>query len=513
MKQMSDTPKHATESPGQPLAQLDIAKVPADQAIPGTPRDPNPAIAQPTPGSWHDKFARLMAFLRKDIALDMGGKDIPQEDLDYISDANAAILAGTPRGGRLMLYGVVAFFVIILLWAGIAEIDEVTKGEGKVIPSSQVQVVQNLEGGILAEILVKEGELVQKGQILLRIDDTRFSSSLRESRMQYLSLLARSARLRAEANHQATFDTPAEVTAEAPHIGEQEQDLLQSKHSELESTINILKQQVAQRKLEMEELEAKEKQLARSLALAEKELEISRPLIDKGAISEIQVLRLERQVADLQGELDTLQIAIPRARAAMGEATQKITESELKFRNQARKEYNEIRAELDQLDAGSIALQDRVERTAVRSPVRGTVKQLLINTVGGVIQPGAELIQIVPLEDTLLIETKIRPQDIAFLRPGQNATIKFTAYDFAIYGGLRADVEHISADTIADEKGDSFYQVRLRTNRNFLGTEEDPLPIIPGMIAEVDVLTGKKTILDYLLKPVLRAKERALSER
>ncbi|MBF0255795.1 MAG: HlyD family type I secretion periplasmic adaptor subunit, partial [Gammaproteobacteria bacterium] len=424
----------------------------------------------------------------------MGAKDIPHEDLDYISDANAAILASTPKGGRIMLLATAAFFTIILIWAGVAEIDEVTKGEGKVIPSSQVQIVQNLEGGILSEIMIKEGELVAKNQIMLRIDDTRFSSSLRESRMQYLSLLARAARLQAEADHKDSFDTPAAVLTEAPHIGIQEHDLLKSKHSELQATLNILRQQVDQRSLEVGELEAKEKQLARSLALAEKELEISRPLIAKGAISEIQVLRLERQVADLQGELDTLQIAIPRARSAMSEAQQKVTESQLKFRNQARKEYNEIRAELDQLDASSVALEDRVQRTAVRSPVRGTVKQLLVNTVGGVIQPGAELVQIVPLEDTLLIETKIRPQDIAFLRPGQEATIKFTAYDFAIYGGLKAAVEHISADTIADEKGDSFYLVRLRTDRNYLGSEADPLPIIPGMVAEVDVLTGKKTI-------------------
>jgi adhesin transport system membrane fusion protein len=504
--QGNQTDQPEDKAQGEPLAQLETVQVSADQANP--PRDD-----QGDSPREKSVLAKLIAFLNKDIISEVGGKDIPEEDLDYVSDANAAILSNTPRGGRLLLLACALFFVIMLSWASIAEIDEVTKGEGKVIPSSQVQIVQNLEGGILSEIMIREGETVRKNQVMLRIDDTRFSSSLRESRLQFLSLQARSARLLAEANDEDSFVIPADVVKEAPHIGEQERELFASRRSELFSGIGILKQQLAQRKQEVAELQAKEKQLARSLALAQKELDISRPLIEKGAISEIQILRLERQVADLQGELDTMQLAIPRIRYAKEEAEQKINESGLRFRNQSRSEYNTLRAELDQLGESNVALKDRVMRTAVRSPVRGTVKQLLINTVGGVIQPGAELVEIVPLEDTLLIEAKIRPQDIAFLRPGQNATIKFTAYDFAIYGGLTADVEHISADTIADEKGDSFYQVRLRTDRNYLGAASNPLPIIPGMIAEVDVLTGKKTILDYLLKPVLRAKERALSER
>ena len=439
--------------------------------------------------------------------------EIPEDDLDFVTDANAAILANTPKGGRKILLGGSAFIVIMLSWAGIAEIDEVTKGEGKVIPSSQIQVIQNLEGGILAEIRIKEGQTVEKEQVLLRIDDTRYGAKLRGSRIQLLALEAKSARLKAEANGRKTFKTPKVVAKEAPKLGRQEQDLFKSRQSELKAGTDILKQQVEQKKQEVQELKAKEKQLSRSHALAQKQLDISKPLVRQGAVSEVEVLKIEREVAQLQGDLDATRLSIPRVRSTLKEARQKVNERRLHFRNKARAEYNEVIAELEPLKQSGEALEDTVRRTHVRSPVRGTVKQLLINTVGGVIQPGAELVEIVPLEDTLLIEAKIRPQDIAFLRPGQEATIKFTAYDFAIYGGLTAKVEHISADTIADERGDSFYLVRLRTETNFLGTEAKPLPIIPGMISEVDVLTGKKTILNYLLKPVLRAKNRALSER
>lgn len=439
--------------------------------------------------------------------------EIPEDDLDFVSDANAAILANTPKGGRKILLGAGAFFGIMLFWASVAEIDEVTKGEGKVIPSSQVQIIQNLEGGILQEIMIKEGQTVNKNQVLLRIDGTRSGAKLRGTKMERYALEAKSARLKAEADGQTSFAIPTEVIKNAPKLGRQEQELFRSRLEQLKAAIDILKQQVSQKKQEVSELEAKSKQLSRSHALAKKELNITKPLVKKGAVSEVEILKLEREVAQLRGDLDATRLSIPRVKSTLQEARQKVEERKLQFQNEARGEYNETIARLEPLKESGAALEDTFRRTHVRSPVRGTVKQLLINTVGGVIQPGADLVEIVPLEDTLLIEAKIRPQDIAFLRPGQEATIKFTAYDFAIFGGLTAKVEHISADTIADEKGNSFYLVRLRTDRNYLGTEAKPLPIIPGMVAEVDVLTGKKTILNYLLKPVLRAKHRALSER
>ena len=239
-------------------------------------------------------------------------------------------------------------------------------------------------------------------------------------------------------------------------------------------------------------------------------MSVTRPLLRSGAVSEVELLRLERDVARLRGERDQASAQIARIRSSIVEANRNILDVELRYRNNARSEMADTVAKLRSLSEGSLALADRVKHAEVRSPMHGTVKRLLINTVGGVVQPGKEVAEIVPLDDALLLEAKVKPQDIAFLRPGQDALVKFTAYDFAIYGGLDATVEQIGADTVIDDRGNAFYIVRVRTKESSLG---ENLPIIPGMVAQVDVLTGKKTILSYLLKPVLRAKANALTER
>lgn len=438
--------------------------------------------------------------------------EVNAEDIDFVTHANAAILEQTPRGGRLILWLVFLFIGIAIAWSAWAQLDEITRGEGKVIPSRQLQIVQNLEGGILSEMLVREGDIVEKGQILLRIDDTRFASNLREGRLHYLSLLAKAARLRAEANKRE-FIPPEEVKVERPDLLERERSLYESRIQELNSNLEIASQQASQRQQELEELRAKADQLERSFRLLDRELKMTKPLVADGAISEVEVLRLERQLSELEGELNGARITIPKAESKLSEAMSKKEEVEISFRNKARIELNDTASELSQLTATNVALEDRVNRTAVVSPVRGTVKQILVNTIGGVVQPGASLVEIVPLDDSLLVEARVRPADIAFLHPGQHAMVKFSAYDFAIYGGLEADVELISADTIANDKGESFYLVRVRTERSHLGTDENPLPIIPGMVGSVDIMTGKKTVLSYLMKPVLRARERALTER
>ena len=434
------------------------------------------------------------------------------EDVDLATDIRMSILAQSPKGGRAIIYVVLALFVLFIVWAYFSEIEQVTRGQGKVVPSSQIQIVQNLEGGIISEILVDIGELVKKGQLLLRIDQTRFSSSFQQNRMKYLSLKAKAARLLAEANG-AILEIPQEVTVEKPGIGTREQELFESRKREFQSNIEILREQITQRDQELKELRSRLAELKRTNALIQKELQLTRPLVDEGAVSEVEVLRLERQASTMLGDIEAIRLSIPRAQSKQQEAKIAMREERLAFFNKAKAELNEVLAELEGLSATAIALEDRLERTSVRSPVHGTINQLLVNTVGAVIQPGMDLIEIVPLEDTLLVETKIKPADIAFLRPNQEAVVKFTAYDFTIYGGLDAKLEHISADSITDEKGNSFYLARLRTTKNYLGTEEDPLPIIPGMIASVDILTGKKTILSYLLKPVLRARYMALRER
>jgi len=434
------------------------------------------------------------------------------EDVDLTTDIRTSIMAQSPKGGRAIIWAVLVLCVLFVVWAYYSEIEQVTRALGKVVPSTQIQVVQNLEGGILSEIMVDVGGLVKKGQLLLRIDETRFSSSFKQNRVKYLAYRAKAARLLAEANG-INFEVPLEIINEKPEIAVREKELFESRRREFNSSMQILQEQIRQREHEYKELTSKLEELSRTFALLNKELQLTRPLVAQGAVSEVEVLHLERQASMMQGEIQTINQTIPKAESKLQEAQLELRENQLAFFNKAKSELNEVLAELEDVSASAIALQDRLRRTNVLSPVTGTINRLLVNTVGGVIQPGMDLVEIVPLEDTLVIEAQIKPADIAFLRPEQEAKVKFTAYDFTIYGGLDAKLEHISADSIADEKGNSFYLVRLRTSKNYIGPELNPLPIIPGMVASVDILTGKKTILSYLMKPVLRAKYMALREQ
>ena len=435
------------------------------------------------------------------------------EDLEYMSDATAAVMLRAPRGGRIILWGAFLFIVAGLIWANWAELDEMTTGIGQVIPSSQIQVVQNLEGGIVSEILVHDGDQVEKGQVLLRIDDTRFASSLREARQKYNALRLRRARLEAESEGREMI-IPKDLARDEPDMVRDEKSLFEARRKQLINNRKILLSQLRQREQELDEAKAKKKHLQRSLTLLSKELKMTEPLVEAGAISKVDVLRLRRQVNDQRGELDSVRLSIPRLRSQLEEARKKADEVELSFRSKAREELSDVVSQLSQMQESNVALQDRVKRTAVRSPVRGTVKQVLVTTVGGVVQPGMDLVEIVPLDDSLLVEAKISPRDIGFIAAGQDAVVKITAYDFSIYGGLKGKVEQISADAIQDKEGKkSFYLVRVRTDKNHLGSDAHPLRIIPGMQAEVDILTGKKTVMQYLLKPVLRARQKALRER
>ncbi|KXB30440.1 secretion protein HylD [Dechloromonas denitrificans] len=432
------------------------------------------------------------------------------EVVDFATDADLAMLRQEPLRARVLLRSIGIVFAVFVLWAAVAQLDEVTRGEGKVIPSKQVQVLQSIDGGLVSEILVREGEVVQANQLLVKIDETRFVSSVKENRAQYLGLVARAARLKAMSDAKA-FVPPPDVLKEAPEIVEQERLLYEAKRDEMTAAVSIARQQLAQRQQELNEAQARRAQASQGYDLTSKELSVTRPLINSGAVSEVELLRLERDVSRYRGERDMASAQITRIQAAINEAHRKVEEVELTFRNDAGKELSETSAKLSSLAEGSVALSDRVKQSSIRSPVKGTVKRLLVNTVGGVVQPGKDMIEIVPLEDALLLEARIQPRDIAFLRPGQPAIVKFTAYDFSIYGGLDGTLEHIGADTVMDDKGNAFYTVRVRTNKPGFGDAN--LPIIPGMVAEVDILTGKKSVLAYLLKPVLRAKSVAMTER
>ncbi|GBG15216.1 membrane fusion protein, adhesin transport system [Novimethylophilus kurashikiensis] len=436
-------------------------------------------------------------------------------DLDLLSDSNAALFQSTPHFASMITKGVLAFILVFFVWAYFAQIDEITVGEGKVIPSSQVQVIQNLEGGIVSAIPVKVGDLVHKGDIVMRLDPTRFSSSLGETQAKHDALVAKVARLEAESTGQA-FQAPADLLKTNPQLISEERMLMVNRQQELETALTVLRQQADQRQQEVSEKKARVKQLEESYNLVSQELKMSKPLAAQGVMSDVEILRLERQLSDVKGEMDEARLAIPRLEQAIGEAKSKISASIAKFRSDAANDLNTARAELASTSATSIAAVDRLTRTEVRAPVTGFIKQLKVTTVGGVIQPGMEVMEIVPLEDTLLIETKIRPSDVGFIRPGQEATVKITAYDFSIFGGLDAEVENITADTITTEKGDkseSFYLVRVRTKSTTFSASKKKLPIMPGMMATVHIRTGKKTILQYLLKPIIKAKSDALRER
>ena len=433
-------------------------------------------------------------------------------DSDFAAEVTAARIQGPRPVAILLLFGVVLFFVAAITWAWWAEIDEVTRGQGTVIPSSQVQVIQNLEGGILKEILVREGEMVEAGQILLRIDDTGFAASLGEQQAAYYSLMGQMARLTAESEG-GSLEFPPELMAEARQVAVNERKLFNARRADLKSQLGILRKQVDQREQELTELRGQLRQNRSSLVLLEEELQMTEPLVRSGVVPKINLLRLRREVNDLEGLIKGTLLALPRAKSAVQESTRRIEERYLNSRSEALRELNAQKAEFAQVEQSILAAKDRVVRTELRSPVRGIVKQLNIRTIGGVVIPGMNLMEVVPLDDTLLVEARVLPADVAFLQPGQVATVKLTAYDFSIYGGLPAKLVRISADTIVDERGDSYYQIIVRTDKSELVHQGKVLPIIPGMVASVDILTGRKTVLDYLLKPILKARNRALTER
>lgn len=436
-----------------------------------------------------------------------------EDDLHFIPDVHRAARRRGRRFAYVLSLATFFFFLVMLIWADRAALDEVTRGEGKVIPSTKTQVIQNLEGGILAELLVREGDIVQEGAVLVRIDNSMAKANYRDLRGQYLALLAESARLEAMIAGEESVIFPDEVLSDAPEEAAAQNRLFSAQQNQIRAQVAVLESQKSQRNQEIGEAQSRRAQLSSGLRLAHEEMAITEPLVRKGILPRLDLIRIERQVTDLEGEIRTIDATIPRLKTALTEADNRIEELVISTRAQMSDELNDVRGTIHSLSETLFASGDRVTRTEVRSPVYGTVKQIKFNTLGGVIQPGADILEIVPLDDTLLIEAQVRPADIAFLRPGQKAIIKVSAYDFSIYGGLSATLEQISADTIKDERGDSFYRVYLRTAESSLSRQGEALPIIPGMTATAEILTGEKTVLDYLLKPLLKARDRALSER
>lgn len=438
--------------------------------------------------------------------------NVEKKDLRYMSSVSEAMLEQAPTGAKLLLWSVAIFVVMAIIWANWAKLDELSRGEGEIIPSKQLQVIQNLEGGIVAEILIKEGELVEKGQILLRIDDTRFSSSFKENKVRELELVAKAARLRAESEG-VDFVTPKDFPYEFEMLLQQERSLYEARKRELTANVVVFEQQLRQKQQELVQAKSKRGQLSSSYSLLKQERDMTAPLVRDGVVSEVEYLRLKRQVVDLSGELNNIRLSLPRILSSLDETRGMLKEAKLKFQSIARSELNETLSETARLREALTGMQDKLRRTEVTSPVKGTIKELLFNTVNGVVQPGDEILNIVPWEDTLLVEAKLRPSDIAKVRAGQKAVIKVSAYDFGIYGGVDATVSTVSPSTVTNEKGEPFYIVRLTTAQPFIEKDGAKLPLIAGMTVSVDILTGKKTVMDYLLKPILKAQQKALTER
>ncbi len=455
---------------------------------------------------------------------------LDSEELEFVDDKTAALLLNTPNSARMMLWVITLFFVIATVWASWAEIDKVTVGQGKVVPSSQIQVVQNLEGGLVKEILVEEGQQVQKGQQLILIDDTLFRSDFREREQQVANLKASVNMLSSsinsieinedfnnknwsksvlikygQLNYEPEFETQY-TTLVNRQKAEYRQDL-----NNLRNQLSLLDQQVKQKQQDYVEIQSRIRSLREDYKISKKELDINEPLAEEGVVPRVDFLKIQRQVNETRRELTSTELKVPVLRSAIREAMLSRIDAALKFRSEQQEKLNKAQDQLSALMESTVGLEDRVNRTVVISPVTGNIKSINVNTVGGVIQPGMDIVEIVPTEDTLLVEAKIAPQDIAFLRPNLHAIVKFSAYDFTKYGGLDGVLEHISADTTQDEEGNSFYIVRVRTEKTNLGEGLD-LPIIPGMTASVDIITGKRSVLNYLLKPILSAKNNALKE-
>lgn len=425
---------------------------------------------------------------------------------------SADLLQPLGRGASVLMLALVGVVAAFIVWSALAPIQEVTTGRGRVIPASKIQLVQNLEGGIIREIMVREGALVREGDVLLRIDPTQAGSSLGEAREKIWGLKALIARLEAEVEGRA-LAFPGDLSKERPDLVQHQGLHYEARRRELEAATSALELQEKQRSQEILELEAKVGTLTRALELAREEVAMIKPLEKSKAASRSEVLQVELRLNETDGNLKAAMLALPRVRAAMAEAGDRKTEKLSAFRGDALQKLASARVELSALQESSRGSQDKVERTTVRAPATGIVKTVHMTTVGQVVAPGSSLVEIVPMNDSLLIEAQVRPQDIAFLRPGQEAIVKLTAYDYAIYGGLKGRLEQIGADSIATDKGETYYLIRVRTDESTLKSGGAALPIIPGMVADVDVKTGSKTVLAYLMKPLTRLRNEALKER
>lgn len=437
---------------------------------------------------------------------------LTKHDYEFMNSLSAAVMQIRPHRLHWVLVSFVVTVVLFIIWASFAKIDEIARGSGKVVPSGQNQIIQNLEGGIVSEILVKEGEFVEKDQILIRISNEKSTSTAASHNLKILSLQAQKMRLEAELKHTNFNFEPSDIEEMNIFLAN-ERELFQTNQRQLNSKVQILKEQHNQKTNELLDAEQTIEHLKFSVEMVSKEVEMTKPMVERGIRSQVDFLKLQRDESDAKQRLQSAMLSIPKLKSEIAEIKKKIDETYESYESQVREKLNEIVSSLKELQATSTAYDDQVSRTTVRSPQNGIVQKLHVNTIGGAIKPAQDLIEIVPTDYNLLVEVKILPSDIAFIYHGQKAIVKFSAYDFAIFGGLEGHVVNISPDTITEKDDKTYYLVRIETEKNYIGSEEKPMKIIPGMIADVDIITGKKSILDYILKPILKTKQYTFTER
>lgn len=417
-----------------------------------------------------------------------------------------------PLSRHILLVMVAAFVVIFIVWANWATLDEVTRGRGQVMPAGETKTIQHLEGGIIEKFFVNEGDIVDKGDLLMRLSDVSARSNLQAKRTKYLGLKAAVSRLRVEAEGKSTLTFDDKVKEQAPDVVAEQRQSFKANKAELQSKIEVLREKVAQKQQEVEEARSRINNLRKVIELSREEKSMIAPLVRQGSAPKIELIQLDRKIQEKVSELERLQQSLPRLQSAVKESEARISQARKNARARAQEKLSEKMSEMNSIKEELTALKDKTVRRQIRAPVRGEIKEIFINTVGGVVKPGEKIMDIVPVEDQLLVEARIAPKDIAFLYPGQKAVVKITAYDYSIYGGLKGEVVRISPDTIT-KKDKTFYKVRVKTNDDELVQGGETLPIKPGMVASVDILTGEKTVMEYLLKPFIKTLDKAMNER
>jgi len=442
-------------------------------------------------------------------------------DVEFINALHGVSNEEATTGANVLFFTIIATVISLIIWASIAKIDEFTSGNGKVIPSSKIQVVQYFDTGIVSDILAKEGQFVKRGDSLMKIDITRFQASFEETQENIFSLKTAKIRLEKElnTNYKGSYHKlicPNKLKKQASQYVRNQERIYKNKFFERKNSLKVIQLQYRQKKQELTEIYSKVKELKKSLKFVKTQQSIIERMVRSGSKSKVELLNIKKEYNSIRGNLNAAVLSIPRTKLSIQESSAQIEEKLQFFKSEISIELQEKISEIKKIEARLVTDNDRLEKTVIKSPVNGIIKQINVNTIGGVIRSGEDLIEIVPESKILLIEAKIDPKDIAFINPTLKVLVKLTAYDFSIYGGLEGKIIEISADSIKDmesKKGKSFYKIVVQTNKNYLEHNGEKLIIIPGMIAKVDIVTGKKTIMDFFLKPILKVKDGSLHER